>query len=148
MLFVVNSPFHKSVPNPSLALKFIKSVNSEAISWQTYGMPLTQNVWISLICIAITITTLIYFSNNVMEKKKKSPVSALFIICIDNVNWVVEFFWLAQNKFLNCWPKINTHKGNYRIYCIKKLDKQNRRKSKNKSWYLVFGKLLIQRKQH
>ena len=77
--FVFYTPFHTSVPNPSIALKFIKSVNSEAISWQTYGMPLTQNVWITLLFIAITITTLIYFSNNVMEKKKKSPVSALFI---------------------------------------------------------------------
>ena len=79
VFFVFGTPFHTSVPNPSIALISIKSVNSEAISWQTYGMPLTQNVWIALICIAITITTLIYFSNNVMEKKKKNPVSALFL---------------------------------------------------------------------
>ena len=59
-----------------------------------------------------------------------------------------RFFWVAQNKFLDCWPKINTPKGNYCIYCIvtpqKVIDKQNtRRKSKNKSWSLVFGKLLM-----
>ena len=54
---------------------FIKSVNSEAISWHTYLMPLAKDVWITLICIAFTITILIYFSNNLIEKKKKSPVS-------------------------------------------------------------------------
>ena len=167
--------FHSSVPNPSIALIFIKSVNSEAISWQTYGMPLTQNVWITLICIAITITTLIYFSNKVMEKKKKSPVSALFIhvsgmpepggrgqilpnlsilepqniftfrhhCCIDNVSRVVEFFWVAQIMILDCWPKIMTPKGIYRISPKTIIENQKRRQSKNKSWYLVFGKLLI-----
>ena len=62
---------------------FIKAVDREAISWFTYKMPLTKDAWVALICFALGIASLLFITDNIMENKTKSIVSAFITrICV------------------------------------------------------------------
>lgn len=58
---------------------FIKSVEGEEISWQTYGKPLKVNSWLGLLCTSFVIAALIQLTDKIMDGQLVSQSECLFL---------------------------------------------------------------------
>ena len=90
---------------PSYAELFIKSVDMVEVSWTTYLNPISTNLWLMLVCVAILIAIILSGIEKLM------PLSRLNYSHMVTLKSFISHYWIALKSNFGGKPA-SVHKNN------------------------------------